>query len=126
MAQVVIKGEEPVVAIHKAPKGYKYRQLNDADTEVMVDVVGASHPPSPSLLMFVLMEEIAGRVYPDLVDFSTQSYFADPKATPEQNTGRARPGQWIKGLMGLKNATDVFNYSDQWRGELTSSMSIHS
>jgi len=40
MAQVVMKGEEPVVAVHKAPTGYKYRQLNDADTEVMVDVVG--------------------------------------------------------------------------------------
>ena len=40
LAQVVMKGEEPVVAVHKAPKGYKYRQLNDADTEVMVDVVG--------------------------------------------------------------------------------------
>jgi hypothetical protein len=53
-----------------------------------------------------------------LVDYSTQSYFADPRATPEQNAGRARPGQWVKGLMGLKNATDVFNYSDSWRGEL--------
>jgi hypothetical protein len=42
MAQVLMKGEEPVVAVHKAPKGYKYRQLNDADTEVMVDVVGES------------------------------------------------------------------------------------
>jgi hypothetical protein len=40
MAQVVMKGEGPVVAIHKAPKGYRYRQLNDSDTEVMVDVVG--------------------------------------------------------------------------------------
>jgi len=67
----------------------------------------------------MLMIELAGRVYPDLVDFSTQSYFADPRATPEQNAGRARPGQWVKGLMGLKNATDVFNYSDSWRGELS-------
>jgi len=44
MAQIVMKGEEPVVAVHKAPKGYKYRQLNDADTEVMVDVVGEFYP----------------------------------------------------------------------------------
>jgi hypothetical protein len=68
------------------------------------------------------MSELAGRVYPDLVDYSTQSYFADPRATPEQNACRARPGQWVKGLMGLKNATDVFNYSDSWRGELLDSL----
>jgi hypothetical protein len=70
----------------------------------------------------MLISELAGRVYPDLVDYSTQSYFADPRATPEQNAGRARPGQWVKGLMGLKNATDVFNYSDSWRGELLDSL----
>ena len=72
----------------------------------------------------MLISELAGRVYPDLVDYSTQSYFADPRATPEQNAGRARPGQWVKGLMGLKNATDVFNYSDSWRGELLPSLCI--
>jgi hypothetical protein len=65
----------------------------------------------------VLMVELAGRVYPDLLDYSTQSFFADPKATPEQNANREKPGQWVKGLMGLRNATESFNYSDQWRGE---------
>ena len=40
MSQVVMKGEEPLVTVLRAPKGYKYRQLNGSDTEVMVDVVG--------------------------------------------------------------------------------------
>ena len=56
-------------------------------------------------------------MYPDLGDADKQSYFADPKADPAKNEGRQIPGQWMKGLMGLKNATDVFNYSDQWKGK---------
>lgn len=32
--------EQPIVQVHQAPKGYHYRKLNDADTEVTSDVVG--------------------------------------------------------------------------------------
>jgi hypothetical protein len=44
MAQVTMKGTEPLVQTLRAPRGYKYRQLNDADTEVTVDVCGESPP----------------------------------------------------------------------------------
>jgi hypothetical protein len=40
MSQVVMKGEEPLITVLRAPQGYKYRQLNEPDTEVTVDVVG--------------------------------------------------------------------------------------
>lgn len=41
MAQVAgSRSEEPIVRLHIAPKGYKYRQINDAETEVTSDVVG--------------------------------------------------------------------------------------
>jgi hypothetical protein len=68
---------------------------------------------------FADLVELAGRVYPDLGDADKQSYFADPNVSPKLNEGRQVPGQWMKGLMGLTNAADVFNYSDQWRGKLS-------
>lgn len=47
MAQVAGKrSEEPIIRQHVAPKGYKYRQINDPDTEVTADVVGMSCAPT--------------------------------------------------------------------------------
>lgn len=69
-----------------------------------------------------LISDFAGRVYPDLMNGSTQSYFADPKATTEQNTDKPKPGMWMRGLMGLESATEVFGYSDQWRSEFRASV----
>lgn len=40
MAQVTIKGSEPLAQVHRAPKGFKYRQINLSDTEITVDVSG--------------------------------------------------------------------------------------
>jgi hypothetical protein len=69
----------------------------------------------------VLISDFAGRVYPDLGDGRTQTYFADPTLPADKCVGRVQPGKVVKGLMGLEQATEVFGYSDQWRGKLSSS-----
>lgn len=49
MAQFAGKSsEEPIVRQHLAPKGFKYRRINDQDTEVTSDVVGTSPSPPSS------------------------------------------------------------------------------
>lgn len=41
LIQVAGAGKEiPIVTAHQAPKGYRYKKLNDAETEVTSDVVG--------------------------------------------------------------------------------------
>lgn len=132
MAQFAGKSsEDPIVRQHLAPKGYKYRQINDQDTEVTSDVVGTS--PSSGLRvsgspegnvsrrivpwMWPDWTDIAGRVYVNLADPSTQNYFYDPQSPPSDITGRVPAGPWVKGLMGLLPGTEVYSYSEFWRGK---------
>lgn len=131
MAQFAGKrSEDPIVRQHRAPKGYKYRQINDQDTEVTSDVVGmspthlsviAKRASQEKKMVFMgsklMITDIAGRVYIDLADPTTQNYFYDPESPPTDVAGRQPAGPWVKGLMGLLPGTEVFSYSEFWRGK---------
>lgn len=69
--------------------------------------------------------DIAGRVYVDLADPSTQNYFYDPESPPSDITGRVPAGPWVKGLMGLLPGTEVYSYSEFWRGKFSAHFSHH-
>lgn len=60
--------------------------------------------------------DVAGRIYPDLLDSTTQNWLLDP-ANPAKVDGRVFPGEHAQGLMGLRPGTVVFSSSGQWKGE---------
>lgn len=49
VAQCAMKGSGSILKKHKAPKGFKYRQINLPDTEITVDVSGKSNNISMEL-----------------------------------------------------------------------------
>ncbi|WWD18126.1 hypothetical protein CI109_102575 [Kwoniella shandongensis] len=95
-----INGEIPVMSAYKAPEGFVYRQLNDPGSEVTCDII-----------------DVAGRVYPDLLDGATQSWFVDP-AKPTDVGKRVTPGDSTLALMGLKTGGLVASKSEEWKEDL--------
>ncbi|WWC87980.1 uncharacterized protein L201_002882 [Kwoniella dendrophila CBS 6074] len=94
--------DRSLVRHYKPAKGYAYRQLNETDSEVTVDVV-----------------DVAGRVYPDLLDGTTQNYFIDP-SNPSDDQGRVQPGPGVTSLAGLLCGTTVATKSTEWEEDLYS------
>ncbi|WVR05657.1 hypothetical protein IAU60_002679 [Kwoniella sp. DSM 27419] len=92
----------PIVPAYQAAKGYKYRQLNDPGSEVTCDVI-----------------DVAGRVYPDLLDGTTQNWFVDPMKRTDTNN-RAQPGESALALVGLRPGSTVASKSTQWNEDLYS------
>ncbi|RXK42560.1 hypothetical protein M231_00114 [Tremella mesenterica] len=84
----------------KPPKGYEYRQLNDPGFEVTCDVI-----------------DIAGRLYSDLLDAKTQTFFLDPDS-PELKKGRTAHGDSVKALLGLKPGMTTASKSEHWMEDL--------
>ncbi|KAK8865695.1 hypothetical protein IAR55_000840 [Kwoniella newhampshirensis] len=97
---ITSNGEIPVMSVYNAPKGFVYRQLNDPDSEVTVDII-----------------DVAGRVYPDLLDSATQSWFVDP-SRPSDSAKRVTPGDGALALMGLKTGGLVASKSEDWKEDL--------
>ncbi|WVW80359.1 hypothetical protein I302_102339 [Kwoniella bestiolae CBS 10118] len=87
---------------YKAPKGYAYRQLNELRSEVTVDVI-----------------DVAGRVYPDILESSTQNWFIDP-SDPTDTEGRVQPGEGAYALSGLVSGTTVASKCTNWEEDLYS------
>ncbi|WWD05517.1 hypothetical protein V865_003595 [Kwoniella europaea PYCC6329] len=87
---------------YPAPKGYDYRQLNEKESEVTVDII-----------------DVAGRIYPDLLDASTQNWFIDP-SNPSNKEGRVEPGEGAYALSGLKSGTTVASKCTIWDEDLYS------
>ncbi|WRT65891.1 uncharacterized protein IL334_002842 [Kwoniella shivajii] len=85
---------------YQSAKGFVYRQLNETDSEVTVDVI-----------------DVAGRVYHDLLDGATQSWFIDP-SKPSDKEGRIQPGESALALVGLKSGTTVASKSTDWEEDL--------
>ena len=71
------------------------------------------------------MVDLAGRVYADLADPTTQNHFYDPDSPPSNTVGRIAAGPWVKGLMGLLPGTEVYSYSEFWRGQSFIASSHH-
>nr|XP_018264929.1 uncharacterized protein I303_03111 [Kwoniella dejecticola CBS 10117]OBR87087.1 hypothetical protein I303_03111 [Kwoniella dejecticola CBS 10117] len=91
-----------LVRFYKPPRGFAYKQLNEVASEVTVDVI-----------------DVAGRVYPDLLDGTTQSWFIDP-SRPNEKEGRVIPGEGPLALAGLKSGTTVASKSSHWEEDLYS------
>ncbi|OCF33229.1 hypothetical protein I316_04970 [Kwoniella heveanensis BCC8398] len=99
-----LNGEKdiPIMPAYTPAKGFGYRQLNDPGAEVTCDVI-----------------DIAGRVYPDLLDGKTQSWFIDP-SKPEDKEKRVTPGEAALSLVGLKPGTTIASKSVDWHEDLYS------
>ncbi|WVQ71209.1 hypothetical protein IAR50_000734 [Cryptococcus sp. DSM 104548] len=95
-------GQVPVVEAYKPPRGYRYRKINPADMEAMTDLA-----------------DIAGRVYPDLLDYDTQNWLIDP-LNPDKSKSRHVPDDHHWSLMGLRPGLATCSTATVWKTDLTS------
>ncbi|ODN84136.1 hypothetical protein L202_00145 [Cryptococcus amylolentus CBS 6039] len=93
-------GQKPVVEAYTPPKGFRYRKLNPDDSEIMTDVC-----------------DVAGRMYPDLLDYDTQNWLIDP-LNPEVSKGRQTPDDHHWSLMGLRPGLATASKSTIWKKDL--------
>ncbi|ORY24660.1 hypothetical protein BCR39DRAFT_546010 [Naematelia encephala] len=93
--------DSPIGKPHVPPKGYEYRQLNDPGSEVTVDIM-----------------DVAGRIYPDLLEPQTQNWFKDPSFSEQENDKRVTPGTSALALVGLKPGPLVASKSEKWKDDL--------
>nr|XP_019011872.1 uncharacterized protein I206_02707 [Kwoniella pini CBS 10737]OCF50653.1 hypothetical protein I206_02707 [Kwoniella pini CBS 10737] len=94
--------DDSLVRFYKPPRGFAYKQLNEAASEVTVDII-----------------DVAGRVYPDLLDSTTQNWFID-SSKPNEKEGRVAPGEGALALAGLRSGTTVASKSSDWEEDLYS------
>jgi hypothetical protein len=109
----VQSGEVPLVSRYPAPKGYAYRQLNKAEAEITIEIVGelARMP----LGFISLVVAIAGRAYPDLLDPTTQNWYTAPSLSVTENRDRVDPGISAQALTGLAPGTQLASLSESWK-----------
>ncbi|ORX35433.1 hypothetical protein BD324DRAFT_632818 [Kockovaella imperatae] len=93
--------EESLTLTHPAAKGYSYHQLNDAGSEVTVDIM-----------------DVAGRIYHDLLEPTTQKWFTSTSLSNESNRTRTPPGDVAQALAGLKPGSTVESKSERWKEDL--------
>ncbi|WVF70849.1 hypothetical protein IAT40_005643 [Kwoniella sp. CBS 6097] len=99
-----VNGEKdiPIMPAYTPAKGFAYRQLNDPGAEVTCDVI-----------------DVAGRVYHDLLDGTTQTWFIDP-SKPADKEKRVTPGVAALSLVGLEPGTTIASKSVDWHEDLYS------
>jgi len=98
-------GEISTIRDYIPPRDYEFRQLNDSGSEVTVDI-----------------HDVAGRLYPDLLDPSTQTWFTalERPAKFGADEYTAPPGESVYALMGLLPGNIVGSRSIQWKDDLYS------
>lgn len=91
---------EWAAAVAVPPKGYHFKQLNEAGSEVTVDIM-----------------DVAGRVYSDLLEPNTQTTFKSSSLSDPENGVREPVGESGRALTGLKPGQMVASKSDKWKGQ---------
>ena len=63
------------------------------------------------------MTDVAGRVYSDLLEPSTQTWFTDISLPETENAQRVDAGETARALASLKPGTIVGSKSENWKRE---------
>jgi hypothetical protein len=69
-------------------------------------------------MLTIPITDVAGRCYPDLLNFDAQGWFIDPFRSADENKGRVTSGLVARALNGLASGRKAFSKSEDWSGAL--------